>query len=94
MGDFVFPFSNGYEAAFYFGCDTSPGHSGGSVYDVGTGYVLGINIAERCATCTGSADYWGNEFEDYPEYKSEPNIAKRLDQYIVDLIDTKRVEYP
>jgi V8-like Glu-specific endopeptidase len=84
IGDFWFPFSGGYNAAFTHGCDNNPGHSGGSIYDVNTGYVLGINTNERCTTCTTAS----------PSEKANPNIAKRLDSVITDLISAARVQYP
>lgn len=84
IGEFWFPFSDGYKAAFTHGCDNSPGHSGGSVYDVNTGYVLGVNTNERCTTC-GTAG---------ASAKANPNIAKRLDSFIINQINSYKVQYP
>jgi V8-like Glu-specific endopeptidase len=91
IGSFWFPFSDGYNAAFTHSCDTSPGHSGGPVYAhadpsrPSDWHVIAVNTNERCQTCTNEPDQ---------DAKSYPNIVKRLDSFIFNLLLNMRAQYP
>ena len=87
IGDFRYPFSNGYNSTFSHGCDTNAGQSGSPVLDIGHGWVVGIHSTSMCnpTTCANESN---------SDRERNPNLAKRLDSYIVNLISNLRATYP
>ncbi len=85
-GEFLYPFSGGYNFTVALGCDISAGHSGASMYyDV---YAVGILSIERCHTCKAP------EAGVTAEAKANPNLYKRIDDFLANLVAAKRVEFP
>ena len=82
IGQFMYPFSNGFNSTFSHSCDTSPGHSGAGHYynDAGNLYIFGVASAETCYTCSSSILY--------------PNLHKRIDEYIYNLMVNLRAQFP
>lgn len=79
--------TTGFNSTVSLGCDTSPGDSGSATYttSLGSHHAFAIASTEMCSTCTA---------EPNPETKAHPNLHKRLDQFIVDLIISLRAAYP
>lgn len=86
-GAFMWPFSNGFNSTVSLGCDTSPGDSGSGAYTTSMGsiHVFGINSTEQCGTCENEPD---------AAVKANPNLYRRIDQFIHDLIVDLRATYP
>lgn len=87
IGDFRYPFSGGYNSTFSHGCDTSAGQSGAAILERNFGYVLGVHSTSMCnpTTCANETD---------PARKANPNLAKRFDSFIHNLLNNLRASYP
>ena len=89
INEFMYPFSNGFNAAFSHSCDVSPGHSGSAHYyrDAGNLYIFGIASCQLCSTCTVAS---------VPDSTTRryPNLDKRIDDFIYNMMVNLRVQYP
>lgn len=89
FGQFMFPFGNGFNSTFSHGCDNSPGHSGSGMYTTGLGsfHIFAVASTERCSTCTVVQ-------EPSATIRANPNLEKRLDSFIYNLMSNLRATYP
>lgn len=92
FGEFMFPFSNGFNSTFSHGCDSSPGHSGSGMYTTALGsfHIFAVASVQRCGVCTS------NEPPNYPNaaVRKNPNLNKRIDSFIFNLMSNLRASYP
>ncbi|MDP2322409.1 MAG: hypothetical protein Q8N51_00070, partial [Gammaproteobacteria bacterium] len=89
FGQFMFPFGNGFNSTFSHGCDNGPGHSGSGMYTTGLGsfHIFAVASVQRCTTCTVAQ-------EPSATIRANPNLEKRLDSYIFNLMSNLRATYP
>lgn len=89
INQFMYPFSNGFNSTFSHSCDTSPGQSGSAHYynDGGNPYIFGVSAVQRCTTCTIAE-------EPNSTIRRYPNLDKRIDDYIYNLMVNLRAQYP
>lgn len=89
FGQFMFPFGNGFNSTFSHGCDNGPGHSGSGMYTTGLGsfHIFAVASTQRCSTCTVAQ-------EPSSTIRANPNLEKRLDSYIFNLMSNLRATYP
>jgi len=89
FGQFMFPFGNGFNSTFSHGCDNGPGHSGSGMYTTGLGsfHIFAVASTQRCSTCTVAQ-------EPSATIRANPNLEKRLDSFIFNLMSNLRATYP
>lgn len=89
IGQYMYPFSNGFNSTFAHCCDTSPGQSGSAHYYnyAGNLYIMGLWVVERCTTCTVAQ-------EPNATIRQYPNLDKRIDDYMFNLMANLRAQYP
>ncbi|MDZ4063485.1 MAG: hypothetical protein U1E22_02350, partial [Coriobacteriia bacterium] len=89
LGQFMYPFAGGFNSTYSHGCDTSPGQSGSGMYTTSLGgfHLFGVWSTERCFNCTIAEE---------PDHviRANPNLDRRLDSTIYNLMLNLRVSYP
>ncbi|HMR07989.1 MAG TPA: hypothetical protein PKA88_19540, partial [Polyangiaceae bacterium] len=89
FGEFRYPFGDGFYSSFTHGCDNGPGHSGSGMYTTGLGsfHIFGVASVQQCTTCTVAE-------QPNSSVRLNPNIEKRIDGYIFNLMANLRATYP
>ncbi len=89
LGQFMYPFAGGFNSTYSHGCDASPGQSGSGMYTTSLGgfHLFGVLSTERCQRCT-TVEQPNNAV------RANPNLDRRLDSTIYNLMLNLRVSYP